>query len=460
MQIRTFLIAISSILTALALTWGYLIIQLQRQVDRLQMLEQNRHEMLMKADELRHSSDDLTRFARTYVITGNENYKDDYFKVLDIRNGRALKPEGYAGIYWDISEPLRTATHPLGQAGAIEDEMQKLPYSEFEFKKLKEAKINSDDLVGLEVEAFNAMQGLYKDEDSQYRVHARPDQAMAISLLHSEQYHKAKEKIMFPLDEFSDSLSERTDMLINEANDKLKSLYLGIDILLILGGGIFLLTLFMMYKKVLLPISRLTKAIQLFNKGEDNIYEPAVTNDEFGVMVHQFFTMKEKLDMIADTDSLTQIQNRRSFFEISEQILKLSQRTHETFSILMLDIDFFKNVNDRYGHIIGDEILKYLAIHIKGFLRKSDLFARYGGEEFIVLLPKTDISRSLEIAEKIRLIFENNPYSNGKLTLPITVSIGAAEYKDEKQIQELIQKADEALYQAKDEGRNRVILAD
>lgn len=459
MQIKTFLVLISGILPALVLGLSYLIIELEDKTNALQALEHDRYLMMMKADELRHSSDDLTRFARTYVITGDEKYKEDYFKVLDIRNGRALKPEGYSGIYWDILEPLRTALHPLDQAVSLDDEMQQLPYSKFEFKKLKEAKVNSDELVGLELEAFNAMQGLYKDKSSKFTVHAKPDQTLAISLLHSQQYHKAKEKIMLPLNEFADSLRDRMVKLIEKSHIQLDSLYQKIDMLLVLGGVVFAIMLLMMYQKILRPISTLSKAIALFNKGEENIYEPAVNNDELGVMIHQFFEMKEKLDEIAHTDSLTQVQNRRSFFEVSEQLLRLFQRTGETFSVLMFDIDSFKNVNDTYGHVIGDEVLQHLAFNVKSLLRESDVFARYGGEEFIVLLPKTDISRSLEIAEKVRLAIENNPFSDGRLILPITVSIGAAEYNNEKRIQDLIKKADAALYQAKDEGRNRVILA-
>lgn len=459
MQVRTFMISVSAILSTLALALSYQIIEVQTQRNQLRTLEHDRHEMLRKADELRQSSDDLTRFARTYVVTGDEEYKENYFKVLDIRNGMALKPKGYGGIYWDILEPLRTANHPLELASSLDKEMRGLPYSEFEFKKLQEAKINSDELVSLEVEAFNAMQGLYKDDNSKFTIHEKPNQTLAISLLYSEKYYKVKEKIMLPLDDFLDSFYERMTALINDANEKSNSLYIKIDILLILGGVIFILTLLTMYKKVLLPINRLTKAIYLFNKGEENIHEPALNNDELGIMIHQFFTMKEKLDGLAHTDSLTQIQNRRSFFEISEQMLRLSQRTGETFSILMLDIDLFKKINDKHGHIVGDEILKHLTVSIKSSLRKSDIFARYGGEEFVVLLPKTDISRSLETAEKIRLIVAHNSYTDGELTLPITVSIGVAEYKGEKKIQELIQKADIALYQAKEEGRNRVVLS-
>jgi len=164
----------------------------------------------------------------------------------------------------------------------------------------------------------------------------------------------------------------------------------------------------------------------------------------------------DKQKELASIDSLTGINNRRSFFEISEKIFKISKRAKSNLSLLMIDIDFFKKVNDTYGHIIGDEILRYVADTIKSRLRDSDVFARYGGEEFIVLLPDTDLKGSLGMAEDIRLLFSDDVYSNGKVSIPITLSIGVCQRKDELLMRELIHNSDEALYRAKKNGRNKV----
>ena len=169
--------------------------------------------------------------------------------------------------------------------------------------------------------------------------------------------------------------------------------------------------------------------------------------------------IKEKMEenkLLANTDPLTGIDNRRSFFEISEKLIKLSQRNKTQLTLMMLDIDFFKKVNDIYGHIIGDDILIYVTKTIKGRLRESDVFSRYGGEEFIILLSDTDLKNGLEIAEEIRLMFSNNIYNDGKISIPIKMSIGVSQYKNESLMREFIQRVDENLYKAKENGRNRV----
>jgi len=164
----------------------------------------------------------------------------------------------------------------------------------------------------------------------------------------------------------------------------------------------------------------------------------------------------EKNKLLAHTDSLTGIGNRRSFFDISEKLMKLSKRNHTSLVLMMIDIDYFKKVNDTYGHIVGDDILRYVTKTIKGRLRESDIFSRFGGEEFIILLSNTDLKNGLKIAEEIRLTFSNSVYSDGKISIPIKVSIGIGEYRQESLIREFIQRIDKNLYCAKNNGRNRV----
>lgn len=161
-------------------------------------------------------------------------------------------------------------------------------------------------------------------------------------------------------------------------------------------------------------------------------------------------------ELLANTDVLTGIANRRSFFDISEKLIKISSRSKAPLSLLMIDIDYFKAVNDTYGHIVGDDILKYVANHIKSRLRDSDVFARFGGEEFIVLLPGTKLKDALDIAEEIRSTFSDTVYVENKISIPVKLSIGVSQYKDESLMREFIQRVDRALYKAKEKGRNRV----
>lgn len=167
---------------------------------------------------------------------------------------------------------------------------------------------------------------------------------------------------------------------------------------------------------------------------------------------------KELLQNVAYRDHLTGIFNRHYLLEKSDSFFQESDLFNHPLSILLIDIDYFKKVNDVYGHITGDKILKYFVKNIQKTLRTDDLFARYGGEEFILLLPKTSLNESLIVAEKLRIIIEQNPYHSERLNtaINITISIGASQYKKGDILEGLIDKADSALYRAKEEGRNQV----
>ena len=170
-----------------------------------------------------------------------------------------------------------------------------------------------------------------------------------------------------------------------------------------------------------------------------------------------------KLQALSRTDGLTGLANRRHFDEILKNEWARFKRTNKPFSLIMLDIDFFKNYNDRYGHQMGDECLKAIAEVLKNSARRAgDLAARYGGEEFVIIAFDTDLSEAQEMAESIRLSVESLNIKNedtpfGKVTVSLGVStISWNEYPDKEH---LLKAADAALYQAKAEQRNCVRMA-
>lgn len=466
-KIRSFFAVISVVLVTIGILMIINVIKLNNYSNILKDIEHNQHLMIMKAYELRQSSDDLSKFAKMYVVTSNPVYRDNYYNVLDIRNGTTKRPELYEGIYWDLLESQREIHHPLSEKISLWDEMNKLPYTEYEFKKLKTSEDNSNDLVKLEMEAFKAMEGLYKDNNGNYTIKGMPNQQHAINLIYSEEYNKAKANIMLPIDEFLISLKERTADSISYYNENIEKHFNNVFILIGLGIIIFFIVVILIYKKILNPINWLTNTIVDFENGMTSPAKVVFYNDEIGLMTKQFFAMKKKMDddfnnikMLALIDPLTNINNRRYFFEISTELLKLSIRKKEKASILMLDIDFFKNVNDTYGHLIGDDVLIYVADIMKKTIRESDIVARFGGEEFVVFLPNTDKPSALKVAEKIRTSIANKPYPIKGDSINITVSIGLTEYNyinKDVELKDLINKSDEALYTAKQTGRNRVV---
>lgn len=156
----------------------------------------------------------------------------------------------------------------------------------------------------------------------------------------------------------------------------------------------------------------------------------------------------------SQTDALTGLANRRTMDRWIQAWLKEGK----PFSIISLDIDYFKQVNDTYGHQVGDQVLKYLAEVLLSNTRNGDFPCRYGGEEFCILLPNTSHQEAFIIAERIRTELQSKNSPSGK---PITVSIGIAVYpNDAETAQQLLQRADQALYTAKHQGRNRTIVYD
>ena len=168
----------------------------------------------------------------------------------------------------------------------------------------------------------------------------------------------------------------------------------------------------------------------------------------------------EATRQLAITDGLTRVYNHRFFQELFEKEYTRSDRYNTVFSLIMLDIDHFKKINDTYGHLCGDEILKNLASLVKSCLRSMDILARYGGEEFAILLPETGGDEALQTAERIRRAVEETAFMGTEQGLSVTVSLGVATYPSRGVTEraDIIAKADLALYEAKDAGRNRAIF--
>ena len=168
-----------------------------------------------------------------------------------------------------------------------------------------------------------------------------------------------------------------------------------------------------------------------------------------------------ELSLLASIDPLTKLFNRRYFTKMSSSILNLAQRKRTDTAIIMIDIDNFKSINDTYGHKIGDDVIVVLSDKLQDLSRKSDIVSRWGGEEFLILLPDTDATKAMVLAQKIRKSVESLilTLENDKI-LNFTISLGISQMKNEseKDIESVIIRADKALYKAKDSGRNQVFI--
>jgi len=167
---------------------------------------------------------------------------------------------------------------------------------------------------------------------------------------------------------------------------------------------------------------------------------------------------RESMRHAATHDSLTGLLNRGEIFDLLERELERARRDHQKVSVILADIDHFKNVNDTHGHLFGDEALREIARRMHAKLRMYDGVGRYGGEEFLLVLPNCDLPHAVERANELRVTIAGQPVVSQGVEEAITMSMGVAvsECTGRKEVEKLMDRADKALYQAKEKGRNRV----
>lgn len=204
--------------------------------------------------------------------------------------------------------------------------------------------------------------------------------------------------------------------------------------------------------------------VPLFNNSQIRIFIQVFTIPLFTVIFYYMLngmkkskelkSLHSKLNEMLKVDNLTGLSNRRHFMDFLAKMHSLSQRHSHPLSILMADIDNFKEINDNYGHHQGDQFLQAVSEVLKRKTRNEDLAARMGGDEFIVLLPETNLKEALHIANRIKKCVENIDILSEKESC--SISIGAAQLKEDDNIESFLKRVDDALYKAKENGRNRV----
>lgn len=253
---------------------------------------------------------------------------------------------------------------------------------------------------------------------------------------------------------------------VNDLNKKIEAkkneLYLAywaqLKIILWISIILIILAFFSAYKlSRLLKLRFMHYADQIKNKNDELTELNTSLENLVDVRTIQLQNAFKDMEELAVTDTLTGIGNRYAFNEALSKEIYRSDRHNAIFSLLMLDIDHFKNINDTYGHNIGDSVLIKMTEIVKSCLREEDVFARVGGEEFMIILPQTDIRSAFEIAERIRHLIESFSFN---LNQTITLSIGVSTYHKGEDAKKVTKRADIALYEAKSRGRNTVVMED
>lgn len=245
--------------------------------------------------------------------------------------------------------------------------------------------------------------------------------------------------------------------------------------ILIIGLVAVLLAWFLsasLSKGFIVPLIELKKRVNSIITGDcdrDSAYEYEYPNNEIGTIATdieqltenelydrniELQTINKKLELFSTTDQLTKLLNRHKMNSELEKEWKRAARYRNKFSLIMFDIDWFKKINDTYGHQAGDSILDEMARLTKKILRSTDIIARWGGEEFLVLCPEINLNGANELAIKLCSTIENHRFT---VNTTVTISAGLCEFDEQKSIEDMIQEADEKLYEAKRQGRNTVV---
>ncbi len=315
MSIKKMFVAVFSSFIFFLVMIAIIFILMLRQQSALNANQQIRYQSYIAADELRQSSMDLTRLARTYVSTGDSKYEDLYWEVLDIRNGKKPRPDG--------------RTIPLQKI------MEDLGFSDAEFAKLKEAGKNSDGLVWTETIAMNAVKGLFHDTNKEFTIKKEPDFKLARKLMFDDQYHQFVVEIMAPINDFFTLLDTRTrDQVQANINKSSRYLWFALSAIVLLIF-ISIISFFIVHKKISLPVNTLVEEVKLIGAGDLTRQIPINSNDEIGTLAKTLNTMSLNLkkmlnNVAAGTQTLTASSTELS--TISDQISANSDQTAEKSS--------------------------------------------------------------------------------------------------------------------------------
>lgn len=414
------------------------------------------------ADELRQSSEDLTRMARSYVATGNPLYKQHFFEILDIRNGTAPRPIPYGPAFWYTEVTADgQITAQRGAATSLKTKMQQLGLTEDELKLLGIAQRRSDILVETELEAFATLETAGQENPPST---SNDGKALALEMLFNEEFQRAKRDIMVPISTFSNKVEQRINDEVNRLHE-MQFWYILTTIAIIILA-LFAAMFMISYSRniIIAPLKSLTTTARDLAAGRYAMRSAVYLDNELGTLGRSLNTMADaiqaemaKLKILATTDPLTSIANRRAFMERMESEMHRACRYGDPLTVLMIDIDHFKQFNDNFGHHVGDEVLKQVCNTCKANVRDIDIIGRIGGEEIAVLLPGTRVKTAAS-AERIRRAVEATEFEHGTERLGVTVSIGASQQVGKESIESLLGRADKAMYLSKSGGRNRVTI--
>ena len=309
---------------------------------------ERRYQSYQLADELRQSSDDLTRMARTYVVTAEPAYEQYFRDILAIRNGEQARPDNYNSTYWDFVTANQQRISSEGPAASLESLMRQMQFTEDEFAKLREAERLSNELVQLEEVAMNAVKGRFQDENGAFTVEKDPDLTLARDLMHGRKYHQAKGKIMESIREFSLMLDKRTNNDVAALVDR-ASIYSDVALSIMAIGAIFTLGAYVLLKRrVITPLHEMAAFAGYVKQGDYAHRLDERRSDEPGVLARAFNQMT-----VAIRDDVTKQRQAQADIQASEKRFRGYFENSQVGMAITSPVKGWLEVNDQLCRMLG-----------------------------------------------------------------------------------------------------------
>lgn len=413
----------------------------QKSTLKLENAYQMQFKSLILAQELRQSSDDLTRMARTYVITGNPMFEEQFKRVLEIRNGIKPRPKRYNGIFWDFYTIGDKKPIFDGERVALKELMKRANFPESELNLLFKSQNESDDLTNLEHKAMNAVKGIFQDKKGNYTIKGKPDFKLAREIMHSDEYHQAKIRIMKPLDEFYKAFEKRTQEKVNEERAMVKQQEFYVNVIVLFSVIFFLMSFFIILFRIVYPIDLLRVAMIRLSSNDMSVeLEKNRYQDEIGEMIGSVKIFKENTQKLIESEHQIKLAMEEATSANKAKTIFLARMSHELRTPLNAILGFANilkksiNINEqeRKNLNIIDKSGNHLLNIINEILELSKIEA---GK--IELTPK--IFDFIELIKDIESMFESRCETKGlKFKLKIDSNLPTAIKGDEQRLRQIL----------------------
>ena len=399
------------------------------------------YKSLILADELRQSSDDLTRMARTYVITGNSMFEEQYKTVLGIRNGEIPRPKRYNGIFWDFLTLNDSQALLDGEKIPLRELMKNANFPESELNLLFISQNESDDLTNLEHKAMNAVKGIFQDEKGEYTVQGLPDFALARDIMHSNEYHEAKIRIMKPLDNFYKAFENRTKQKVIESRLTVKEQEFNVNVIVLFSIILFLLSFFIILFRIVYPIDLLRVIMLKLSSNDMNVeIEKNKYDDEVGDMIGAIEVFKDNTQKLISSEHQLKLAMEDAKNANKAKSIFLARMSHELRTPLNAILGFTNILKKSMNATIQEKdnlnIIKKSGEHLLNIINEILELSKIEAGK-IELNPKT--FNLFELIKEIENIFAFRCEAKElKFTINLSKNLPSLIYADEQRLRQIL----------------------